>query len=623
MSTFKRSVQQSFKGAVKTFQTFPIAIASALAFAIVTMIRIQMDWPQQEDYNFLFNCLHLAFSTSAAFGVMVITIAQSRYNSAKAFLVANLLGVVVAVIAFVSLYLFGGVEQELGTLYVTNVSSIAAARIASVILVSIIAFIFFSGYPKEQSDFARALFMLQKAFFIALIYGVVIMSGASGVAGAIQSLLYQNMSSKVYMYLVTITGFLAFTIFVGYFPDFRKGQVDEHREVAQKQPRFIEILFVYIMVPIVLALTAVLLVWTGKILVTGSWPAFARVAGIVISYSIGGIWLHLMVTRNESGLTKFYRITYPVAALVILAFGIWALIIQLNKTGLKTQEYYFALILLTAVAAAVLLLIIKVKAHSIIAALICALTVFSVLPLVGYHTLPVSVQVSRLENLLISQGMLEGNQLVPAITEPELDIRESITDVVEYLAYAEGARLPDWFDKRLGESDVFESKLGFEQTWPEPEYTYDERYGETIGMFLMLPNEAVDISDYNWAVYLQHYQGDRVGEAAVTIDGESGSYTVKWMVNFQTGIPTLKILLDDRVILEYDMKDYIDKTAKAFPYGQKKLSQETYEDMSLVLETPEISVLLVFNNIETEVDPRYDTIYYNLDLNVLYLKENH
>ncbi len=65
MNIFIRSVLQILKGSGKAFQTSPAAIINALAFAIVAMIRIQLDWPQQEAYNFLFNCLHWAFALGA------------------------------------------------------------------------------------------------------------------------------------------------------------------------------------------------------------------------------------------------------------------------------------------------------------------------------------------------------------------------------------------------------------------------------------------------------------------------------------------------------------------------------------------------------------------------------
>lgn len=617
MNSFTRSITQIFRGAAKAFETFPASILSVFGFAIVTMIRIQLDWPKQEPYNFLFNCLHWSFALGAIFGLAVITIVQSRFNKQKYFWIANLITMLVVAVTFLILYQFGGANTDLTVSRFAMVSSLAAGRVSILILVSFLIFIIMAGYPKEQSDLARSFFMTHKAFFIAMIYGAVIMGGASGVAGAVQALLYHDMSSKVYMYIGTLTGFLVFSIFVGYFPDFRKGETDEHREIAQKQPRFVEILLGYIMIPILLALTIVLFLWAGRMLVTGTWPVFYQLSGIATAYAAGGLWLHIMVTHHETGLATFYRRMYPFAALFILAFEAWALFVQLGKSGLKITEYYFILVWIIAVAAAILLIIKQSKAHQAIIGLICAAAIISVLPIVGYHALPVAVQVDRLENLLVSQGMLEKDRLIPAAVEPELSVRESITDAVNYIATAEDAELPVWFDVRLDQSDVFKKKLGFEQVWPKPDV--NDSPGNLYTSLILEP-EAIDISDYQWVIDLQEVDGK--GSKAITITSDKGMYQLDWMMNTPNGIPSLKIMLNDDVILEQDMNDYIDQTAEKYPPGKTETTEATLKDMSLLLETQEVTVLLIFNNIDIYVDPQGDDINYWLNLRAVYLKEN-
>ncbi|MFA5528948.1 MAG: hypothetical protein WC996_10085, partial [Peptostreptococcales bacterium] len=289
MNTFLLSVKKILAGSIKAFKSFPVTIGCAVGFALVTMVRIQLDWPAQEPYNFLFNCFHWSFALGSIFSMMLIAGAQSRFNTKKAFFLANIVGVVATAFTFVILYYFAGTDPGYVGARYQIVSSLAVARVSMAMLVSYLVFILLSGLPfqgtmvgedenKEtkkgnssilQIDFAKAFFMSHKAFFIALIYGVIILGGSMGVARAVQALLYQNMSSKVYMYISTITGLMAFTLYVGYFPDFRKGQKDEHREIAEKQPRFIEILFGYIMVPLMIALSIVLLLWAGRTVFSG------------------------------------------------------------------------------------------------------------------------------------------------------------------------------------------------------------------------------------------------------------------------------------------------------------------------------------------------------------------
>ncbi|MBI9014823.1 MAG: DUF4153 domain-containing protein [Clostridiales bacterium] len=617
MSIINRSIIRSFKSAVNTVQTFPVSIISAFAFAIVTIVRIQIDWPEQESYNFLFNCLHLSFATSAVFGLATITAVQSRINQKKAFVFANLLSIFIALITFLGLYFIGRETSDHNIFYV---SDLAGARVTVLIVVSLIAFVYFAGYPKEQSDFSKSLFMFQKALVIASIYGLVIMGGTYSVATAIRLLLYRGMSGDVYLYLGTIAGFIAFAIFVGYFPDFRKGTEDSHRDVAQKQSRFIEILFEFIMIPIALALTVVLLIWAGKAIVTGTWPEFSIISGIVISYMFGGIWLHLMVTHFHSSLPAFYKRVYPIASFVILMFGLWSFLLRLNESGLKIQEYFFALIWLTAVPIVSLLFIKKDKAHPLLALLICLMSIATILPLVGYHQLPARFQVTYLESILEEEGILVNNQLIPAEEELDKKVRISITESIEFLSYEEYFKLPSWFDEDLGEYEVFKKRLGFEQTWSDWEDRYDDIYEDSISTYLTLPNGTVNITDYDWAVYLTSFSGDRDAQKPVTIDGLNGIYTIKWSVDSQVGIPIVKILLDDEIILEQDLKTYLDQKVE-LAQANKSNAQSTIEEMSLDLENDQVKLKLVFDHLEVRVDPKRDEIYYWTNLRTLYLKE--
>ena len=632
MNTMIRSITKSLTGGVQAFKTFPAAIGCALAFAIVTVIRIQLDWPQQEPYNFLFNCLHWSFALGAIFSLMTITGAQSRYNKPKAFLTANIMGVVAAGITFVLLYMFGSTDPNFVESRFAMISALSIARVSMVMLVSYLTFVVLAGVQAENNhmseakeknlkvkyDFAKSFFMSHKAFFIALIYGAVMMVGSSGVAGAVQALIYNDMSSKVYMYIATVVGFLVFTIYIGYFPDFRMGSLDEHREVAQKQPRFVEILFGYIMVPIVLALTIVLFIWAGRTIMGGTGASFIRLSSIAASYTIGGIWLHIMVTHHESGVAKFYRRVYPLAALVILGFEAWALINQLGKSGLKITEYTFIIIWIIAATGAVLLLLMKNKAHPVIVAITCGLAIISVLPIIGYHSLPVSAQVSRLETLLVSEEMLVDDKLVAAAAEPELAVREGITDSVDFLANADSARLPVWFNRDVRDSLTFKKTFGFDQVFPK-----EDIYGPPSGFMgtsLYLKAQALDISEYRWMFNPQE-QYDK-GQSFITVDGEKGTYKIYWNTTSKDGIPVLEIQLNDKVILNKDMKEYIDVISEKFPPGDTGApKQANLDDLSLKLESEEINVLLVFSNVEINIDPRNDVINYWIALNSLYMAE--
>ena len=621
MNGLTKSISQVIKGAAKAFYTFPASIACAAGFALVTIVRIHLEWPQQEAYNFLFGCLHWAFALGAVFGLAAVTGAQSRGGRhAKDFLIANLAtGGVTA--AALGLLLAFGKRLPIETYErATRMSEMAVARMGVAVFISLMAFIWLAGYPKEKSDFSRAYFMTHKAFFIALLYGLVLMGGTSGVAGAFQALLYRDMSSKVYMYLATLSGFTAFTVFAGYFPSFKQGEEDPHREIAQNHPRFIEVLFGYIMVPIVIALTMVLLLWTGRTVLTGDWPDFLRLSVIAAWYAAGGIWLHIMVTHYDTAVTRFYRRAYPIAALVILAFEARALLVQLGKSGLKTEEYFFGLIWVVAVVAVVLLLVKKAKAHPVIVAAVCVACAIAVFPAVNYRDMPVAAQVNRLETLLTRNSILKDGALTPAVIEPNEDTRIAVTDAVNFVAYKQEAKLPAWMPKNLQQNDVFKANFGFEQTWPKYEDNFPGRPTEVMGTYLNLPAGVLEIDGYQWAANVRNFES-KMGTSSVTFNGSKGRYDVYWETNMVESVPPLlKINLNDKTVLEQNMNIFFDRIAKKYPPGQGD-TRATLEDMMLELETDEIKVLLVFESVSMSVDTKRDEISYWIYLNAMYLSE--
>ena len=619
MNSFARSIMQIVQGAVKAFTTFPAAIACAAAFTAVTMVRIYLDWPQQKDYLFLFNCLHWSLGFGAIFSTTAITAVQSRYNDKQAFILANIVGIIAAAIAFGSLFIWGGRAAEVGQISTNVLSDLAEMRMIVGMSVSLLAFLVFAGWPKEEPDLSKSLFMTHKAFFISTIYGFVLWGGIASVAAAIQALLYQGMSYNVYSYIAALTGFLTFTIYLGYFPDFRNAESDERRVVAERQPRFIEILFGYIMVPIMLALTIVLLLWAVRIVTEGVWPSFMRLSGIAASYAIGGIWLHTMLTHHEGKMSVFYRKYYPFTALVILGFEAWALVVQLGKYGLKTTEYYFCLTWIFAVVSVILLVLFKAAAHRKIIALIAVLAICSVLPAIGYNVLPVKAQITRLEKLLASQNMLIDGKLVPAREEPSEKTREGITDAVNFLTYSTDAELPVWFEKNFANGEVFKSKFGFKQTWPKDDSFYGTMNRVYLSTSLYLSATPIDIKGYEWVLKPQKFQEQ--GLPWGDIKGKKGTYKLTWTTNKQDGTPSLQITLDGRLLLEQSFKDYIAKIEAAYPAVDSKSHAAGLADMSVKLETSEINIMVVFGEDHINLNNRENKTNYNLNLDAIYLQE--
>lgn len=613
MGNIRKSIISVFKKAGKAFTNYPVVIFNAILFCLVTIVRINLDWPVQEANNFLLNCLQLSFGLGALFSLAAITYAQSRINTKQAFLGANLAGLVVMAITFLLLFFFGGIlpEQTIaGAVVYKELHPLSVPRVLAAGFISSLAFIVFAGYPKDRSDFSQALFMTIKAFFIALVYGLVILAGTAGVAGAIQALLYPEMSSKIYQYISTISGFAGFTIFVGYFPDFRKGTADPQREVAQSQSRFIVVLLEFILVPIMLALTFVLILWAGRTILNGMDTKFIQLYGIATAYAVGGILLHILVTHSESGAAKLYKRVFPVAVLFILLFEAWALYLQLNRFGLKPTEYLFIVVWIIAFISAILLILQKNKAHQLIAYLTSIAVIIAVLPVVGYGDLPVVSQVNRLQRLLVSQNMLKDNKIVQPATQPDKTTREAITDSVDFLINLPNVTYPQWLDK-TALSTSFNSVLGFARTYPD---TDPNQFPNQVGNYYNLIPQAISLNGYQWELG-SSYMGIEFNVDQFT--GNKGVYTLQWAGVDKISRTILTIQKDGKTILESDFKPFFENLIVKYPTNGA-VQNLPLDAMTLKLESPEADILIVFNNIEIRQD---NEPYYSYGIRLMLLNE--
>ena len=147
----------------------------------------------------------------------------------------------------------------------------------------------------------------------------------------------------------------------------------------------------------------------------------------------------------------------------------------------------------------------------------------------------------------------------------------------------------------------------------------DDEIKKSSGIRLILQEETINISEYQWQINLQ--QINKKIDTSSTFTGQRGVYKITWSEYQANGLPNLTVSLNEKVILEQSMKNYTDKIiAKYLP--DKQMSNEgSLDDMSITLETPEIKILIVFESVEINIDNQQDKTYYWLNIKGIYFKE--
>ncbi len=578
MSNFSKAIGRMITGGAKSFARFPAAMVSALVVAVAATMNIAVE-PADDK---LLASLILAFASAAFWGMAVSSISDTLSGNKLSFAISNGLGLIAG----------AGLFAYLQFLVPDDAPSIIFARIVAAGVAAFIIFLIAISANEVESDFNQSAFMVLKSFIIAGLYTLVIMLGLFFVAFAVESLLYDNLSEKVYMYISIWSAFIGFAFFLGYFPSFKRQIRDSHLETAQKHPAFIEILFAFVLVPIMAAMTLVLLIWAIQILIVGDWPEFEQLSAIFTVYTLFGVFLAVMMAHYDKTPAHVFRRFFPFAALVFLAFEAYALYVQFADHGIRANEYFIGILWIFGLLSVLALLLRPVKRTRLIAFVALVLTVLIVLPVTGYQAVPLSSQTKRLQKVLNRNDMLIDGEIVKAPTDISLADRVTITDSALYImreSYDDTAKAP-WLSDQLDSSQSFVSIFGF-----EPEYeTYPDGPGDKVyrEVYLSLPAGSIDITGYTGSILI----GEEI-YGSETITAKIGDYAIEFVNMTGSGVPSIQIAKDDLVIVQQSLEPWLQDLQDKYMTEDGRRIEPNFKDMTYTVEGSGVELLVVFRNI--------------------------
>lgn len=603
MGNFKTAIGRTLRGAVMSYQRYPAAMLAATAFAVVTSLRIadnsMLSAGQFDRWQFI---LALTALISLAWSGWL----YSRKDPTRSDLI-SLASLIVIVPLF---FLIKPIDGRIP--FLTSTRTIAAGVISLIVLLLAIS------RSSEKTDFNKRFFMLHKAFFIALLYMLVVMGGLNFTAAAVEILLYSDMSSDVYQYLSTWSAFLGFAFFLGNLPDLKRSASFDVVHASQKQPRFIEVLFTFVMIPIILALSFVLLLWALRMLITRSWPEFAQLASIFSGYILIGTWLMIMIADVTHGLAKFFRRIYPILAILFLAVEAVAIFRQIGRFGIRGGEYTAAVIWIFGICSAVFFLIKPIRLNHLTAWTAAVLIFVSVLPITGFSDITLSSQLRRVRVVLERNNMLEGDTIKQADSGnlPVKDDQILITEAVSYLVSLDRYdELPTWFPAEDRIYEDFEKTFGFAQRWDYQDDIIDKPYNRSA--WVRSENTAIDISGYDLVLT------DSIEKAGIDIsfstEHSNYSLTLENVEPPQGMAPSLVITRDGSEIINRSL------AAALEPIGAEARESMQYEyivspeDLQIKIEENDVRVLIVIKSLDINWED--DVTHYFLNLGGIYFTD--
>lgn len=323
------------------------------------------------------------------------------------------------------------------------------------------AFLWVPSYGGEV-DFNRIALTHLKAAFTSVLYAGVLAAGCAAIIGAIDILLF-NISNDAYAYMMVIIWMLFATIYyLSLLPHFNSEDEADREYTAHvgMYPKFLEILVSYIAIPLVAAYTLVLIAYFVKILLTLHWPS-GQLGVMVLAYSAAGLTIYVLASLLENRFAAWYRIFFPKVLIPVVVMQFVSVAIRLNAYGITESRYYVVLFGIFSIVCGLFLSFKPVSKNGIIALLAAGLAILSVVPPIDAFTVSRVSQITRLENMLQREGVLQDGKLTPK-AEVSDKVRAETTNILSYLEMRSYIKYVKWLPADFKNNDQMKNTLGFE-----------------------------------------------------------------------------------------------------------------------------------------------------------------
>lgn len=374
------------------------------------------------------------------------------------------------------------------------------ARTSVAVFSMFCAFIWLPSF-QDQFDFNSVALIHLKSAFISALYAGVLSFGLAAIIGAVDVLLFK-VNDDWYGYMMAVVWILfATTYYLSLLPQFNSEvETDQvYAEEAGQYPRFLEIMVSYICVPLVAAFTLVLLVYFIKIGVTREWPS-GQLGPMILGYSAIGLLIYILASRLENHFAVLYQRIFPKVLIPVVIMQLISVYIRLSAYGFTESRYYIALFGIFSLVMGITLSFRPVAKNGIIALMAAGFAIFSIIPPVDAFTVSRVSQVTRLENLLQTAGILVDGKISPR-ADADMTLRLETTSILNYLERRNYLEAVAWLPKDFETDRDMQKTLGY-----EPAYQYMDGSPDHLFAYLDM-QKPLNIEGYDVLFRTSTYRG--------------------------------------------------------------------------------------------------------------------
>lgn len=414
-----------------------------------------------------------------------------------------------------------------------------SVRAAILMFILLMSSVWIPAVKQEEFAFSKSFIIFIKSFFTSFLYSLVLNIGLFLILGAFAFLI-----SQVEFTLFAQT---AAIIWSGFFPIYflslipiypTDDDINEEYQQAINVPKFLEILLSYIIIPLIIAYSFILLLYILQNLTQGFWQN-SLLEPLLVSYVIVGWFTLFSIDTFTSNITRLFKKFFPPILLIVTTLQGVSSLVKLRTFGLTDGRYLILLLVIFSIVSSVIYLFAHPKIY-LIPALLIALSILSIFPYIDAISLATRSQVKQLETVLTDNNMLVDNRVIPDGSIPETE-KQKIVDSYNYLRKVNMLYQVEALSLQPNQTIDFTSTFGFnswslttpekpiDPTDPDEEIhpiTYTVRIDPT---FIL----QIDTSDQEMIIPLSVYQRKfGIYDSNIPISYQNQHYIITWEEEF-------------------------------------------------------------------------------------------
>lgn len=451
----------NFNSIKNTFKRFPLTLIST-TLATIFLILSTFD-----EYDEAFNNKMISYGLVFVFGIFLFAFVKlfneglRNYYDLKNLKNNNLIKILSYLITMPILYgIYELIYDESSVFAYYEKNFIYFTLIAALIVGSA-----FVGKLNYHKDYVAYVAKILKAFIISNIYSFIVFIGVSGIIFALNSLFKINFADLVYL-RVAIFSFILFNVvtFLADFPKVSDSFID------YKYPKAFKILLVYIITPIVIIYTGILLAYFIKILLLWQIPNNLIVNLVIWFASFAVIYLFFISRIDSIDFINKFKIIFPFTLFPLLAMMFFAIYLRIREYGITENRYLVVAGGVWILLSLIYYIFYRDNSNITVPIFLSVIILISGIGPASATSLSVRSQNSRFEKLLKENKMLAGEEIKPNLNI-DSDAKNQIIDIVSYMVRTDRVEELSYMPKdfKLSE-DSFKKLFGFSNIIEDKNY---------------------------------------------------------------------------------------------------------------------------------------------------------